>query len=104
MKNETSFKEGNQVSRGKGRNKRHVIEKFHYDVDKICKEHGFNPFKKLIELATTSEKEQIQLDAASELASYLAPKMKQMNLKNDEQAPFLLNLVLAPHQQNESKL
>lgn len=80
-----------------GRPRGEVIEKIRWDVKKLCEANGFNPFEKLIDLAMNSSKEQIQLDASSELATYLAPKMKQISLKNEDGTPFRINLVLAPN-------
>src|SRR5580692_2662178 len=54
-------------------------------------EKGFNPFIKLAILAATAKSEKVQCEAASELASYLAPKLKSVEVTGEGARPLILN-------------
>lgn len=75
---------------------RHGLKDLRWDVRKFCEERGFNPFEKMIEIATTSRRKSIQLKAAAELASYIAPKLKQVELTTNKDSMFQINFNLVP--------
>lgn len=58
--------------------------KINFDVAKICADAGFNPFLKLIELAKKGHNDRIKLDATAELAGYVAPKLKAVELTTED--------------------
>ena len=80
---------GNPEGKRKG-----TKNKIRYDVLKILDEHNFNPFIKLIELAENARSEHVKLEATTELAGYVAPKLKQISLPHDTDSPvhFTINL------------
>ena len=89
------FREGNKHAVGHGRPKSKVIERFRWDVTQICLEHGFNPFERLIEMANnTKNKQMVRLKAIAELASYVAPKLKQVEFKGEGDSPLIVTLNL----------
>jgi len=66
------------------------------DVAQICKDNNFNPFECLIELATKEGvSDRIRCDAASELAAYLAPKLKCIDHTSEDGSQFMINLRFA---------
>jgi hypothetical protein len=79
---------GNPAGRPKGtKNKRR------YEVIQILADLDFCPFTKLVELARTARSQTVQCDAAAELASYVAPKLKAVEISADKEAPmsFMIN-------------
>lgn len=87
------FGKGNGASKGFGRPKGSKT-KLRWDVQVICEEQGFNPFEKLIDIAKNSKSSLAQFNAAAELASYIAPKLKAVEVSAENAIPFLLNLNL----------
>jgi hypothetical protein len=69
--------------------------KFKYEVAKTLEELQCDPFEVLIYLALHSESERIKCQAASELAQYIAPKLKSIELKGDQESPFSFTINLA---------
>jgi hypothetical protein len=70
---------GNPLGRPKG-----CKDKPKFEVALICQEANFNPFKKLIELAVNGGTQRIQLEATAEIAGYVAPKLKAVEITNTE--------------------
>lgn len=69
-------------------------DKIRYNAGLICQQEKFNPIIKLIELAKEGKSQRIQLEAASELASYVCPKLKAIEVSLDdakETFQFFLN-------------
>ena len=87
------FKKG-QSGNPSGRPKGIISKKtkFKYDVANIAQIKGCNPFEILADLAMNSPKERMRYDAAKELCSYLAPKLKSMQLQNESSAPVQVML------------
>ena len=46
----------------------------------ICKEAGFNPCLELIKIARTAKSEHARVTACTEIASYVAPKLKAVEI------------------------
>jgi hypothetical protein len=86
------FKPG-QSGNPKGRPKGVVINRRNMAYDTL-KKLGFDPFAKLVEIALTAKSEFVRFSATSELASYLAPKMRSIEIKSDAESPvvFAFNL------------
>ena len=53
----------------------------------ICDQEGLDPFRALLKLAKTAEKEEIALGALKELCQYLYPKRKALEIANSDDAP-----------------
>lgn len=84
---------GNPQGRPKGAiNKRHAYIQ-HYAFSTL-EDANFCPIQRLIQLAKDSEDEAIQLSATRELAQYIAPKLRSVNISHetDQAVSFCLNL------------
>lgn len=68
--------------------------KFRYDVAEILKGLDCNPFAILADLARNARSEKVRCEAAGELASYVAPKLKAIELSSDAENPVLVNINL----------
>lgn len=68
--------------------------KLRYEVLAALQELNFDPFKKLVDLALNARSERVQCDAASELAQYIAPKLKAVEISADRDSPvqFTINI------------
>lgn len=51
-----------------------------FDFAVICSEAAFNPVLELIKLARTAKSEHVRVTACSEIASYIAPKLKAVEI------------------------
>src|SRR5690349_13683498 len=101
MAHAAQFKPG-QSGNPKGRTKGSK-NKLSYNVGEICEKHDCNPFEILAQIAAGTIElpdEQrkyfgvrIRMEAASELAQYLAPKLKALELSTDkdEGLTFVMN-------------
>lgn len=68
--------------------------KFRFDVAAILKELDCNPFQILADLARTSRSDTVRCEAAAELAAYVAPKLKSIEVTTDPDNPVLVNINL----------
>lgn len=73
---------------------------YSYPVAKILQDMGCNPFEIMAELAMNGETPRIKLDAATELAKYVAPQLKSIEFKGDTQTKF--NLILNMNGNNDT--
>jgi hypothetical protein len=80
---------GNPSGRPKG-----IKNKAKFEVAEILKRVDCNPFELLAELAKTARSEKVRCEAASELAQYIAPKLKSIEHTGDVDAPVLFNINL----------
>lgn len=55
-----------------------------YDFALICHQNNFNPVLELIKLARTAKSEHVKVTACSEIASYVAPKLKAVEISASE--------------------
>ncbi len=89
----------------KGRPKDTGKAKYRFDVGKILSELkyvdrngetkvGFNPFTELVELAVTTRSDHVRCTALAELSSYVAAKLKSVELTGEEGNPFSITLNL----------
>ena len=95
------FQKG-QVNNPKGRPKGSK-DKINYNVGSICKSFNFNPFEQLIKLAQTG-KDRIKLEASAELASYLAPKLRSIEVTAEEaieKFQLIFNVGNQPEENNQ---
>lgn len=91
----TPFKPG-QSGNKNGRPK-HSKNKFRFDVAEILKKEGCNPFQILADIAMDETKSiHARTTAASELCSYVAPKLKQIEHKGDAESPLMITLNMMP--------
>jgi len=81
---------GNPNGRPKGSR-----NKIKYEVADIMQRINCNPFEILADLAMHGRSEKVRCEAASELASYLAPKLKAVEISSDPTNPINVNLNLA---------
>jgi hypothetical protein len=103
-KNKHSFKPGNKAAVGHGRPKLAVLEhreRFKWDVKSLCEAHDFQPFEELIRIAKFDRSVYARLEAASQLAAYLVPKLKSIEIKGDEKKPFIINMNLSPNKEKD---
>jgi hypothetical protein len=60
--------------------------KFTWDVKQLCEESGANPFQTMIDIMQDEENSpKLRQTAASELARYIAPQLKSMEIKSETQ-------------------
>ncbi len=69
-----------------------AMKQIKYDVKQILRDKSCCPFIVLADLMMTSEDDGIRCRAAEALAPYLAPKLKQVEYKNDSENPFTFTL------------
>lgn len=77
-----------------------IPNKFRWDVSQICIEMGFDPFRKLIEIATEGQYEKNRLEAAKELANYIAPKLRSVELSTEAGKHF--NVIIELNQNTKN--
>lgn len=58
------------------------------DLLNLCKKKKLNVFESMIELATTTQNEQLRFAMLKELASYLYPKRKAVEISNADENGF----------------
>lgn len=65
-----------------------------FEVAEILERCGCNPFEELAYLAMNAKSEKVRCEAASELAQYVAPKLKQIEHTGNADSPvqFIMNL------------
>ena len=80
---------GNLAGRPKGESTR-----FRFDVAQILKDRDYSPFETLINLAINGKNDYVKLNAASELAAYVAPRLKAVEISTDTENPFSITLNL----------
>jgi hypothetical protein len=80
--------------------------RMHDEIAEIMRDQNCNPFKILAQIAngtleSSGKVGQVQLtarlrmEAAAELAQYLAPKLKAIELSSDKESPVVFNINLA---------
>ena len=65
-------------------------------VQEILEMEDFSPFHEMINLFRETKKERVKADILIELCSYVAPKLKHVEVSSDETNPFIINLQLKP--------
>lgn len=60
-----------------------ATNKVKYDVGAILDAHKFNPVAELITLARKTKKESIKMNCCTELLSYVAAKLKSLEITSD---------------------
>lgn len=65
-----------------------------FEVAQILKDLNCDPFQILADLAQSARSEKVRCEAASELASYVAPKLKSIEVTTDPDNPVLVNINL----------
>lgn len=89
---------GNPKGRPKG-----AKTKFRVDVMKILEEKKCNPFEILVDLAMNSKGKIVRLKAATELCSYIAPKLKHIEHAGDKDQPLSIVLNMMSKSQQLAK-
>lgn len=98
----TQFKPGNKASLGKGRPSGSKNKVKPINVAEVLASMNYEPFAELVNIARNARSEKVRCDAAIELCSYVAPKLKQIEHKTDGDMPFTISLNLAPNGRTES--
>lgn len=80
--NSNLFKKG--VSGNPGGKPKGTKDKVKFDFAIICNQAKFNPVLELIKLARTAKSEHVRVTACSEIASYVAPKLKAVEISSSE--------------------
>ncbi len=65
-------------------------------VQEILDMLDFKPFEEMVNLIRTTKKDQVKADLLMDLCSYLAPKLKHVEISGDNENPFVINLQLQP--------
>lgn len=97
----TYFKPGNCMNptgRPKG-----ATNKVKYDVAAILEANKFNPVTELINLAKSTEKESVKMNCCTELLSYVAAKLKSLEITSDQEKETFQMYMSFGKQQEESK-
>lgn len=69
-----------------------ILRDLKYIDEKGESKVGFNPFEQLAKLAIYSKSDKVKCEASSELASYVAPKLKHIEHASDAESPFTITL------------
>lgn len=85
---------GNPAGRPKGAVTKLSIARL--KVIELYEQQNFNPFLELINLYRNAKRENIKLQALIELCSYAAPKLKHVEMAQDTENPFVINLNMSP--------
>lgn len=84
---------GNPKGLPKGTIKR---AKVRVKVQDILADLGFEPFKEAVELFRSTKKERIKCDLIIDLCNYVAPKLRAVEITQENENPFIITLNLAP--------
>jgi len=97
------FKKGQ--SGNPGGKKKGTKNKYKMDFLQTCCDEGFNPCLELIKIVRTTKSDHVKVTACSEIASYVAPKLKAIELTVDEAVErFQLNFnVIQPEPETSNK-
>lgn len=68
----------------------------------ILEMHDFSPFEEMINLYRSTHKERIKVDILTELCSYIAPKLKSIELSGENDKAFVINFNLTPGQKRDA--
>ena len=92
------FKKGQ--SGNPGGKKKGTKNKVKFDFLQTCCDEGFNPCLELIKIVRNTKSDHVRVTACSEIASYVAPKLKAIEISVDEAVErFQLNFnVISPDQ------
>lgn len=77
-----------------------------FEVAEICERFNCDPFHILCQIAMGKLEDdearritpRVRMEAASELAQYLAPKLKSIELSNQDESPMKINIMLGTPQ------
>ena len=78
-----------------------MSKEIRFKVTEILEENNFDPFYELIEIARHAKSEKVRCDALMDLCSYVAPKLKHIEISADDKNPFVININLVPSKQRE---
>ena len=96
MARDQLFKPGQSGNpKGKPKGAKNKIKRL--NVSEILESMNYEPFAELVKLAREARSEKVRCDAAIELCNYVAPKMRQVEFKNDSEAPFIISLNMSPN-------
>lgn len=68
------------------------VKKARIKVKEILDEMGFEPFVEMVNLYRTTNKERVKAEILMDLCSYIAPKLKHVEITGDQENPFIINL------------
>lgn len=96
MARDQLFKPGQSGNpKGKPKGAKNKVKRL--NVSQILESMNYEPFAELVNLARNARSEKVRCDAAIELCNYVAPKMRQVEFKNDSEAPFIISLNMSPN-------
>src|SRR3954471_12098370 len=73
-------------------------------VRDILDDLGFDPFREAVELYRTTKKERIKCDLIIDLCNYIAPKLRAVEITQENENPFVITLNLAPKKKQKEIL
>lgn len=71
-----------------GRNKKRARLK----VQEILEMLDFKPFEEMVKLYRSTNKDRVKAEILMDLCSYIAPKLKHVEISGDNENPFVINL------------
>lgn len=95
MSKDYLFKKGQSGNPG-GVPKNPKKKKARLKVQEILDMMGFEPFEEMIKLFRQTNKDRVKAEILMDLCSYIAPKLKHIEISSDQENPFIINLNLQP--------
>lgn len=65
-------------------------------VQEILDLLDFSPFEELVKIARTARSEKVRCEAIMDLCNYIAPKLRAVEITNESEQPFVINLNFLP--------
>jgi hypothetical protein len=87
---------GGKPKDGSPRRPNGSLKKQRLKVREILESMDFRPFEEMVLLYRTTSKERVKVDILIDLCSYIAPKLKHVEISGDNENPFIINLNLKP--------
>lgn len=72
-------------------------------VQEILDMENFEPFREVIKLIRTTRRDAVKADLLMDLCSYIAPKLKHIEISSDSENPFIVNLNFSSTQKSSAE-